>query len=719
MRGLAGTLCILLAAPGAHAQARGSAAAGQVKTQVVTAGAASPRDLKYPPRHTIQVLNVVAFTLPNGLKVSLLEDHELPVVGGIALIGTGNLLDPTQRIGLAQLAGTTLRTGGTNVKSGDQIDALLDSAAADMQSAMGDSHGTLSFTVLKESAPSTLQLFREVLTQPGFRQDKIDLARTQLRLAIAHRNDNAGAIAHREFAGLVYGRDTPFGWQREYATIDRVSRNDLRAFHRRYYSPANVMLGVWGDFDSAAMKASIEKLFADWNTQEPPAGEFPKVKNAPAPGIFLAEKKDAAQTYFTMGHLGGQRNDKDYAALEMLAGILGGGPRSRIAERLRTKLGITNEVSARWDGGYSQPGLFEISGSTKTVSTVSTIQAIEDELNRVRMGEVTEDELRIARDAALDTLAFSHDSRSKVFAAQLVLDYYGYPRDHLAQHQKALEAVTRADVTRAAKQYLNPANLTVVVVANPTMLGEPLEKLGRVTSLDLAIPEARPEVAPSSDASLAEGKRILLEAQAAAGGAGKLEAVKDSTMLAEYTIDSSVANVGGTKIVQTDKWVAPNTFRQEGTLPAGRVSAYTDGNVGWIAMPQGWRPLSGAQRSQALGDLFRVYFRLLLSDRIEGRTVNAIDSSSVQITDTTGQVAGVEFDPRTHLPKRVTYEIQQAAGAPLYSEDIYEDFRETGGIMLPYKITINQGGRKYSDVAVKEYRINTGLNPLELARRPQ
>ena len=110
---------------------------------------------------------------------------------------------------------------------------------------------------------------------------------------------------------------------------------------------------------------------------------------------------------------------------------------------------------------------------------------------------------------------------------------------------------------------------------------------------------------------------------------------------------------------------------------------------------------------------------MLLSDRIEGRTVSATDDSTVQITDTTGQVASVEFDPRTHLPKRVYYDTQQAGGAPLYSEDIYEDFREAGGIQVPFKITINQGGRKFSDVAVKDYKINTGLKPLELARRPQ
>jgi len=257
------------------------------------------------------------------------------------------------------------------------------------------------------------------------------------------------------------------------------------------------------------------------------------------------------------------------------------------------------------------------------------------------------------------------------------------------------------------------------VTANPILFGEPLEKLGPVTRLDITIPALKTEVVETSEASMAQGKQILALAQAAAGGAEKLLAVKDYTMLAEYQIDPSVANLGGSKIVQTDRWVKPTIFRQDSTIPAGRVSAYTDGKVGWISTPQGWGALAGAQRSQVLGDLFRVYFRLLLSDRVEGRTVNAIEENTVQVTDSTGQISTVEFDPQTHLPRRVSYDTQQASGAPIYSEDVYEDFRDVSGILMPFKITINQGGRRFADTLVKEYKLNTGLNPQEISRRPQ
>ena len=696
---------------GAAGRGRGAAAP--------SAAAPSPKDLKYPSLRALHTPATIAFTLPNGMKVVLLEDRDLPVTGGVALVRAGTLTDPPERIGMAHLASILLRTGGTTVKTGEQVDNLLDGGAASLDSQAGESAATLAFSSLTENTAAALELFREVLVQPGFRPDRVEMARAQMRDAIAHRNDNPAVVARREFGALVYGAVTPFGWREEYTTVDRLTSASLRAFHQRYYFPANVTLGVWGDFAAAEMKASLEKLFGGWTAQQQPVAAFPKIKDAPAPGVFVAEKKDVTQSYFTMGHLGGLKSDKDCAAMEVLAAILGGGPESRIAVRLRTKLGIPNDVTAAWNADYAKPGLLEISGTTKAVSTTSTLLAIKEEIERLRTAEVSEEEWRLARDAAVHRMVFTYDSLARQFAGQMVLEFHGYPKDYLAQHQKALEAVTRADLLRVAKQHLRTGELTIVVVTNPQLLAEPLERLGPVTALDLTIPQAKPDVADTTDASMAKGRQLLAAAQAAAGGKAKLAAVPDYAMDAEYRIDSAVPNLGGSTIGQIDRWVSPDYFRQDMTVPAGRFSAYTDGKTGWIATEKRWNPLTGAQRSQVQGDLFRSYFRLLLSETLEGRVVNAVDDNSVQITDPAGQVANVEFDPRTHLPKRVSYDTQQATGAPIYSEDLFDDFRDVGGLLVPFKITINQGGRRFADVAVKDYKINTGLRAGELARRPQ
>src|SRR5581483_5192530 len=142
------------------------------------------RDLKFPPLRPIQVPDVQSFTLPNGMKLYLLEDHELPVVNGTARIRTGNLFDPPEKIGLATLTGMVMRTGGTQSKTGDQLDQELENIAASVESTIGETNGTVSFNALKENTDEVLGAFRDVLTQPEFRQDKIELAKSQLRSGI-------------------------------------------------------------------------------------------------------------------------------------------------------------------------------------------------------------------------------------------------------------------------------------------------------------------------------------------------------------------------------------------------------------------------------------------------------------------------------------------------------------------------------------------------------
>jgi zinc protease len=680
------------------------------------ATAPGPKDLKFPPLRPIQIPNVETVTLPNGMRLYLLEDHELPLIGGLAQIRTGTVFDPPDKIGLAAIAAAVLRTGGAGSRTGDQIDQQLENLAATVESGMNQSSGVVSFSALKESADQVLEVFRDLLTAPEFRQDKVDLQKAQAASTIARRNDDAAKVALREFGGILRGTNTPYGWLEQYDTIGRVSRADVVNFHRRYYFPKNVMLGVSGDFDSARMKARLAELFAGWTAEQPPVAEFPKVKEGVAPGVYLAERRNLRQAFFAVGHASGQLSDKDSAALEVAGYILGGTPHSRLVERVRNRLGSAYEISAQWAAGFGHPGLFRIVGIANSVSPVDTLKAIREEVERMRVAEATDDELRNAKDAALDRLAFALDSKAKTLARIMSNEYYGYAKDAIQQYQKGLAAVTRADVLRVAKERFDAANMTIVVVANPVLIGQPLELLNPVVSkLDLAIPDAKPQAIKGDEASLAQGKEILLRAQQAAGTTQTLAAVKDYTEVSEFLL---TPENGGAKVLQTSRWIGPATFRQDSILQTGRISAYFDGRFGWIATPQGYGALGGSQLKQVQGDLFRLYFRLLLSDQFAERTVNALESSTVEISDQAGQIATVEFDAGTGLPRRVRYDLSQATGAPVLVTEEYRDFRDIAGVKVPHKIIISRGGQKFADLTVTEYKINSGLQVKELAKRP-
>ena len=679
----------------------------------------SYKELKYPPLKPIQIPDVTTFTLSNGIRVYLLENHELPLVRGSALVRTGNLFDPPDKVGLAGITGTVMRSGGTKDQTGDQIDEQLENIAASVESSIDESFGQASFSCLKENTDEVLGVFHEILTAPGFRQDKIDLAKTETRSGISRRNDDPHGIVEREFSDIVYGKDTPYGWREEYATIDKISRDDIVQFYRRYFFPANVMLAVIGDFSAADMKAKLEKQFADWTVQQPPVPPFPPVKNQAQPGIYLANKTDVTQTFLALGHLGGEFRDKDYPALEVMADILGGGFQSRLLQRVRTKLGYAYEISAFWGANYDHPGLFQMTCSTKSATTTDTIKVIEEEVEKMRTREVNAEELDSAKQTVANSFVFAFDTPSKTLNRMLRYDYYGYPRDFIHQYQRAIEAVTRADVLRVAREHIQPKDLTIVAVGNPQEFGKPLATLGLpVASIDLTIPEppGAPKAASNADAaSMERGKKLIERVQQAAGGADKLAAIQDVTETVEL---SMAAMPAGMKVKQTNFWIAPDSFRQESQLPFGKVVVYSDGKSGWMSTPQGVRPLPGAQLKQVREELFRIYFRLLLSDREADRTVSSPEEGVLEISDPAGNSVRLFIDEKTGLPAREVYTAEQPAGPPGPMEEIFDEFDQAGGIKAPKKITVNQNGKKFGELTVEEYKFNSGLKPEDLSKKP-
>jgi zinc protease len=698
---------------------------------------ASWKDLKYPPLKQIQLPKIEEVTLPNGMKVYLLENHELPLVRGLALVRTGNLFDPADKIGLADVTGSLIRGGGTAAKTGNQIDEELENIAATVESQIGESYGSVSFSTLKERTDEVLSTFHDVLTAPAFREDRLELIRNQLRSGISRRNDDAHGIAQREFAEAIYGANTSYGWRMEYATIDKIQRPDIIAFYKRYFFPANVILAVQGDFSAPEMKARLEKLFSDWNEKQSPVPPFPPVTNAARPGIRLAVKTDITQTNFSMGHLGGLLKDKDYPALEVMADILGGGFQSRLFQKVRTQLGYAYEVNAYWGADFDHPGVFEISGSTKSASTTETIKAINAEIERIRTQEVTEEELNSAKQTVVNGFVFNFDTPAKTLNRLLTYRYYGYPDDFIFQYQKAVEQVTRADVLRVAKQYIDPAKFVTVAVGNPKEFGAALTSLGPVTPIDLTIPSpaapaaqgrnatdtvaAKPQNAESAPpatvkvvdpkAAEARAKATLAKVAEALGGAAALAAVKDITQVAQLAIDASA---GGLKVNQNISWLAPDLYREENTLPNGtKVMVFSNGKDGWAASPQGVQDIPDSELKQVSFELFRMWFSMLSPDST--RMVSQTAPDKIDVTDGANDMT-LTIDPQTNMPVSESYsEVDAPLGTVV---ETFSDWQTTAGVKLPHKTVISQNGMHFADVTVSRVVINSGLTAAQISKKP-
>lgn len=705
---------LAMAAATALAQTPPPKTAAAPRKPAASASLPNYTELKYPELKPIATPAVESVTLPNGMRLLLLENHELPLVNGTVLVRTGSAFDPPEKIGLAALTGQVMLEGGTTNKPGDALVRRFQDLGAELDGSVRENMLSISFLGLKQNADAVLDALKDGLTRPEFPQDRIDLVKTRLRNNIAHRNDDGAAILHREFVSTIFGKNSPYGAQVEYVNLDRINRGDLAGFYRRYFFPRNVMLSIEGDFDAARMKGRIEALFDDWKSEQPAVPAFPEVANAVAPGRFLAVKKNVAQSFFAVGQVGGDYLDKDCPALQVMAGILGGGPQTRLNQRLH---GTVDGLAVTWAPGFGHPGLFRVSGTIgNPFLTTRVLQTVSEELDKIRAEQVSEQELKAAKSAVLNSLVFAYDNQFSILPRLTEYQYFNFPGDYTQQYQRALEGVTRADVLRVARERLDPAKMTTIVVGNPTAFETPLESLGgtAVSTIDLTIPEPKPEAAAGDAASQRRGQQLLARAQQAMGGADKIAEVTDYVQEIAYQFDVSA---GGAQASVTERWIAPSYLRQDNSMVSGKLSVYCDGKTGWISSGQNSGALIGLQLKQVQSDLFRTLFPLMLSDRTPARKVNALDDETVEISDGAGQIAKVVFDSATGLIKEILYDAPTANGTVPVLET-YSDYRDVSGLKIPHKVAITLSGKKYQDLTIKSTQINAGLKIQDLEKRP-
>lgn len=439
---------------------------------------------KLPAFHPEQPKRIV---LANGMVVFLQEDHELPTIDGTARIRGGEHSIPANKTGLTDVYGEVWRTGGTKSQTGDQLDDYLEQRAAKVETNGGGDSTTVSWSCLKEDFPDVFRVFEDVMKNPEFRAEKIEIAQKGLYDAISRRNDDPSQIAGREAAKLAYGANSPLARVPEYATVAAVTRQDLIDFHNKYVYPNNIILGVVGDFDSAKMEARLREAFESW--PKGPAASNPEIKPEPAkPGFYEVDKTDVNQSNIQMVALGITRRNPDYYATSVFNEAFGGGFSSRLFNDIRTTKGLAYGVGGGISAGWDHPGMLRLMVSTKSKTTIETIQALDEEIAELPKRPFGDEEIKRAKDEILNSFVFRFDSPDKVLQEKMAYEFYGYPLDFLENFQREIEKVTKEDVARVAAKYLHRDQLAVLVVGNKGEFDKPLSSLGAVTKLDIAIP---------------------------------------------------------------------------------------------------------------------------------------------------------------------------------------------------------------------------------------
>lgn len=449
-------------------------------------------ELTFPPLPEIQIPEFERFQLDNGLVVYLIEDRELPLVAGQMLVRTGDRLEPAEKVGLARLVGTVMRASGTRRHAPEDLNRLLEQRAASVETSIGVTTGSAGFSALSEDIETVFKLFAESIREPRFRADQLELAKTQLRGQIERRNDDPDGIASRELQKAIYGPDSPYARTVELNTLDAIALPDLRAFYRRYFAPNRSILGIIGDFDAANMRSRVETYFADWKLYPEAialgqAGSPPAAMQLKRGDIAIADRPQLTQSSVLMGHLGGQLDDEDFAALSVLNSVLNGFG-GRLFNEVRSRQGLAYTVYAAWSARFDYPGLFLAGGQTQTETTAQFIKAVRAELERLQTAPISAAELAYAKDSTLNSFVFNFQDPSQTLSRLLRYEYFGYPEDFIFSYREAVEAVTAADVLRVARERLKPEELVTVVVGNASAIEPTLSELapeGQIEQIDL------------------------------------------------------------------------------------------------------------------------------------------------------------------------------------------------------------------------------------------
>ncbi len=455
-----------------------------------------------PKLHDFKPQQPKRIELKNGIVVFLQEEHDLPFISGSVLIPGGSRDVDPGKAGLIGLYGQAWRTSGTAKMGGDAMDDFLEAKAAHIETAGDDDSTALSWDSLKADADQVFSMAMDLLFHPQFSSEKLELAQQQEATAIVRRNDDEDGIAGRESAKLVYGVNSPYTRQPELATIGGVTLADLEAWHNRTLK-GKLIVGISGDFDPAVMEAKVRAAFEGLPavTPEPPRhDEFA----GPKPGVYFIDKEDVNQSNVQIVGLGIDRHNPDVPAIVVMDEILGGGFGSRLFQKIRTQLGLAYAVGGGFELPYDHPGEFRVEVLTKSATTVDATTNALDEIAGLNTKPFTEEELKRAKDDILNSFLFRYDTKGKILAERERLEFYGYPADYLETYRAALEKVTLDDVTAAAKKYVQPGKLAVLVVGNGPEIkqSQSLDALGlgAPKPIDITIPQPAPPQSPPAGA---------------------------------------------------------------------------------------------------------------------------------------------------------------------------------------------------------------------------
>lgn len=673
-------------------------------------------------------------TLPNGLQVLAIPWHEQPSVSVRLLIKAGAAQDPADKPGVASMVASLLNQG-TATKSAEGIADLVESAGGVLGVGAGNELSYVNAGVIKDKIDSVMALASELVQQPAFDQKEIDRQKQQAISGMQVSYDDPEFLAGVVFDRLIYGFH-PYG-KPPGGTLDsiaRITRGDLVAFHRMWFTPNNSILAIVGDLTSEEMFVAAEKAFGGWAKHEVPA-QTQAEPPLPTYRVVVIDKPGAVQTEIRAGNLTLPRTSPKWLDLELLIRVLGGEGANRLFGVLRSDRGLTYGASADLQT-FKFSGGFVASTNTRTETTGETLRIVIDEMWRLQREKVDARELRGVKDYFQGSFPLTIETPSAIALQVLNQIFYGLELKDLEQLRERVEAVTVDDLQAAAKQFIKPDRLSIVLVGDASKFVGQLRAQGfneferiPIDQLDLTAPALRKGGSTGSGGSggsegsagaINSAPALVQKIADAKGGIMALRALKTIDVQADVTISGSGAPVK----MQTRNLVAyPDKFRVEADTPGGKVVQVFAGTEAWVETSAGAMNADADARADYRSSAARDLVPLIIN-AVDGKVpvtelpddvVGGAPVHVLQFTLTAGGPLVLLVDPKTFEIRGMRYPADPAPNASQASE-FYDDYRDVSGVKVAFRARVERDGMVI-DRLITSVRMNTALPPTAFVRK--
>lgn len=645
------------------------------------------------------------YTLPNGLKVFVVQNTKLPRVAATLSFNQDGIIEG-DKAGLTSMAGTLLRRGTAKMTKA-QLDEEIDFLGGSINtSAFGASASSL-----KGNFPKVMALLSDVVLRPSLPSGELEKIRKQQLSALQASKDDPNAIAENVVNRLMYGKDHPYGDIETEETLTNVKLEDVKAFFDTYWKPNNAFLVFVGDIAPAEANKLATQYFGSWKSGTVPKTAY-KTPQAPAKTyIAMVDRPASVQSIITFASPAELKvGAPDAINASLMNNILGGGSSGRLFLNLREKYGFTY-------GAYSSLtpdrliGNFQAEASVRNEKTDSAIGQFLYEFNRIRTEALTADEVARMKSYLSGSFARSLENPATVANFALNIAKYNLPADYYRNYLKNLAAATPQDVQAVAAKYVNPAASHIVVVGNAKEVVKGLDKYGEVKYFNVYGEPAQAPTVKTAEAGITP-QSIMQKAIDAYGGAAAVAAVKDVSMTGK-------ASVMGRDITFSQKAVIPSAFVQEASMGGMVVQKKLMKDGKFSATAQGQTQEMDAKDKEELTEEATIFPEAyLLNQKGYTYTVKGIeqvegkDAYAVAVKTPAGREFTNYYDMASGLPVKQT-SVQEGPTGAMNVTTSFLEYKTFGGVKLPTHVVNDLGAFKL-DVKFDDVKVNSGLKAEEV-----